>query len=255
MTVALNHRVYGETGPALVVLHGLFGSAKNWHSQAVELATSHRVVCADLRNHGASPHAPAMGYPEMAGDVLELIERLDLERASVLGHSMGGKVAMQLALSHPERIAKLVVVDIAPVAYVRHHDAILEAMQAIDLSAHRTRQSVDAALAPAIGDAGVRQFILTNLKRDGDGYAWQLNLAAIAQDYQRLAAAPAGDPYAGPTLFIKGGRSDYITSAHREPTAALFPAAKVKIINDSGHWPHADNPRLFNRIAADFLRA
>lgn len=253
----LNFRRYGSGERAVLFLHGLFGSAKNWHTQASALSGDFSAYTVDLRNHGASPHCAHMDYPGMAADVLALMDRLDIEQACLLGHSMGGKVAMQIALQAGVRVHRLIVVDIAPRAYPRHHDEVLEAMQALDLSAHRTRQAVDAALRAGIPDERVRQFILTNLVRDRESgaFVWQLHLPGIVDNYDHLSMAPTGAPYDGPTLFIKGGASDYIQATDRDTIDALFHAAHAKVIVNAGHWPHAEKPQAFQKLVGDFLRA
>ena len=256
MHVARNVRRYGDAGRVVLILHGLFGSAKNWHSQARSLASDYRVLAVDLRNHGSSPHSPQIDYPSMAADVLALMDTEGIEQASFLGHSMGGKVAMQVALQAGARVHKLIVVDIAPKRYPHHHDDVLDAMQALDLNARRTRQDLDQALSEAIPDAGVRQFIMTNLVRDkqtGGAYTWQINLPAIVSNYARLAAPPQGRPFNGETLFIKGAASKYIQAADRETVESLFPRARAKVIANAGHWPHVDKPHAFARLVADFL--
>ncbi|MDH3712954.1 MAG: alpha/beta fold hydrolase [Gammaproteobacteria bacterium] len=254
--VALNFRRYGDTGPAVLMLHGLFGSAKNWHSQATSLAGDFSVYAVDLRNHGASPHCDQIDYPSMAADVLALIDAQGIEQANILGHSMGGKVAMQIALQAAPRVQKLIVVDIAPKHYPGHHDGVLEAMQAVDFDAHRTRQDLDRALSGSIPDPSIRQFILTNLVRDADTgtFTWQLNLRAIVANYARLATAPQGQPFQRPALFIKGADSNYIQAADRETIEMLFPQARAKVIANAGHWPHAEKPRVFAKLVGDFLR-
>lgn len=256
MHVALNVRHYGDGERVVLILHGLFGSAKNWHTQAKALARDYRVLAADLRNHGSSPHSPHIHYPAMAADVLALMDHQGIARASILGHSMGGKVAMQIALQHASRVHKLIVVDIAPKRYPPHHDEVLDAMRALDLNAHRTRQDLDAALSEGIPDTGVRQFIMTNLVRHAQTgeFVWQLNLPALVSEYARLAEAPEGTPFDGETLFIKGAASKYIQARDRERIEALFPRARAKVIANAGHWPHADKPQVFNKLVADFLR-
>jgi len=255
--VALNFRRYGDAGRDVLVLHGLFGSAKNWHTQASSLAGEFHVLAVDLRNHGASPHSPRIDYPSMAADVLALMDSQGIEQASILGHSMGGKVAMQIAMQTAARVHKLIVVDIAPKRYPPHHDDVLDAMQALDFGVHRTRQALDKALSERIPDAGLRQFIMTNLVRDAKtgAFTWQLNLPAIAADYVRLAAAPEGEPFDGATLFIKGAASDYIHADDRKIIETMFPRARAKVIANAGHWPHAEKPRAFAKVVADFLRS
>ena len=254
-SLTLHYRHYGQASRAVLLLHGLFGSSKNWHSQASALSQDYSVYAVDLRNHGQSPHHALMDYANMARDVLELMDRLGLDSADLLGHSMGGKVAMQIALQTPARIDRLIVVDIAPRVYPPHHDDVLEAMRNLNFSTHRTRQSLDEALRSSIPDHGVRQFILTNLVRSKETglYRWQLNLEAIVNNYHSIAAAPRGELFDKPTLFIKGGASDYITAHDRAAIEAMFPQAQAKVMVNVGHWPHAEKPTTFGRLVSDFL--
>lgn len=254
MSLDLHHRVTGE-GEPLIVLHGLFGSLENLGGVSQRLADSCQIHALDLRNHGRSPHTDAMGYPAMADDVLRYMDKAHLEQASVLGHSMGGKTAMELALAHPDRVDRLIVADIAPVAYPPHHDDIIEGLTSLDLARVTSRGQADKALAEYVPVTPVRQFLLKNLVRDGKGgFAWRLNLDAIQNHYEQIAAGPTAEgPFDGPTLFIKGGDSDYIGEGQRETFDRYFPKASLRIIPGTGHWLHAEKPDLFTNLCRRFL--
>lgn len=250
----LHHQIQGE-GQPLLILHGLFGSLDNWASQAKALADKYRVISVDLRNHGRSPHADETGYPAMAQDLVELLDDLGIDQAQVLGHSMGGKTAMQLALTHPDRVGRLIVVDIAPVQYPRHHDEVFKGLFAVDLASLRSRGDAEKQLAPFVAEPMVRAFLLRNLYRDEDGrFAWRINLAALYRGYAGISAAPSGNPYPGETLFIKGANSDYIMPQYRDAILELFPNATYKVVEGAGHWPQAEKPALMTRLIANFLQ-
>lgn len=255
-TVTLAAAEQGE-GPPVLILHGLFGSAQNWRTVARQLAATHRVIAADLRNHGASPHAETMGYPAMAADVAALIEARAGGRAAVVGHSMGGKVAMWLALTRPALIERLVVVDVAPVAYRPTLQAYAAAMRAVPLRAGMRRAEADAALAPAIADPGERAFLVQNLRFDGDAVPeWRLNLAAIEAAVPTISAfpdPPAGARYDGPVLIVSGERSGYVRAEHHATTLRLFPHATFVVVPGAGHWVHAEAPEPFLRAVEPFL--
>jgi len=242
-------------GEPLVLLHGLFGSADNWFGVAPKLAERFRVIALDLRNHGQSPHHAEMDYPLMAADVAAFFAAHQLDRARVIGHSMGGKVAMQFALDFPTRVHKLVVVDMAPRAYPRIHDPIFAALLALDLAAFATRTEMETALAPAIPSLHLRRFLLKNLGRDAHGqFFWKLNLRGVADNYTRLGAVLRADlPFAGPALWIQGGKSDYLSAADAPAIQRLFPAAQIQTIAAANHWVHADAPDEFLRLVLDFL--
>jgi pimeloyl-ACP methyl ester carboxylesterase len=204
----------------------------------------------DLRNHGASPHAASMSYPEMAEDVAETLG----EPAAVVGHSMGGKVAMALALSRPELVERLVVADIAPVPYPPAFRGFAEAMQAVPLAPGLTRKAADAALAAAVPEAGVRAFLLQNLRFDTDPPAWRVGLDEIAANLPGIEDWPAlPGRYEGPVLFVSGERSSYIREEHHEAIQALFPAATFATVPRAGHWVHAENPAGFLEAIREFL--
>ena len=255
MSVELSYSASGE-GPPLLILHGLFGSARNWGTIAKKLGESHRVHVLDLRNHGASPWAPTMTYREMAGDVRAFIERHGLAGATVLGHSMGGKTAMMLALEHGGLVGRLIVVDIAPVSYGHTHRPLIEAMLAADPGAATRRAEVDARLAPAVPEAPLRAFLLQNLVAEGGQLRWRINLEALNANMDALIGFPddlQGLDYAGPALFLAGGRSDYLLAEHHGLVRRLFPGARIESIPDSGHWVHAENPAAFLARVQSFL--
>ncbi|ALO45214.1 alpha/beta fold hydrolase [Pseudohongiella spirulinae] len=254
----LNYRQYSSEGKPLIILHGLFGSLTNWTWHSKKFAEHFSVYALDLRNHGASPHADSMSYAQMSGDVLRFMDAHHIEKAHILGHSMGGKVAMQMALTAPQRVDKLVVADIAPVQYGGErgeHDEIFEGMCALQLEILSSRADADKQLAEWVNDEIVRQFLLSNLvRRAGDGFEWRINLPALKKCYPALRARPeAHAAFDGPVLFVRGDLSDYIQPQHKDEVLSLFPAAQIKTIMQTGHWLHAEKPDTFNRIVADFL--
>lgn len=254
--IELNARVTGQ-GEPVILLHGLFGSLENLGGIARQLAAHYEVHSLDLRNHGRSPHTEQLNYDVMAEDVLRYMDLHDIQRPRVLGHSMGGKVGMTLALKAPQRIRQLVVADIAPVHYGAHHDGVFSGLAAIDLKTLTSRQQADECLQRHVPEMPVRQFLLKNLVKSGEGgFQWRLNLPTIIRHYdQILQGQHAEHPYTGPVLFIKGGLSDYIKPGYQEHTATLFPNAQLKIIPGTGHWLHADKPELFARLVLRFFNS
>lgn len=255
--VALNFVSYGDAGkPPLVLLHGLFGAARNWGSVARHLSNEYHVVVPDLRNHGDSPHDPEHSYVAMVDDVLQMLDRLQLGPASLVGHSMGGKVAMLLALRHPQQVRRLAVVDIAPVGYQHDFDSVFASLRAVDLARIRNRSDADQQMQQEdIGD-GVRAFLLQNLVRDQDQWRWRLNLDALEHAQDAITGFPELDQqqvYPGSCHFIYGARSDYVQDAHAERIRQLFPAARLCPVADAGHWVYADQPQAFGRCLARFL--
>ena len=247
MPLPLAFREYGS-GPPLVILHGLFGSSRNWQSMAEWLASHYRVFACDLRNHGDSPWAPSMRFEEMADDLEALIEEKGLAPATVLGHSVGGKTAMLTALRHPDAVDALIVVDIAPVAYEEPFLDYIAAMGSADLGPGRKRSDVEAALATAVPDVGTRLFLLQNLEeRQAGGFAWRLNLEGIAANMPTLLGFPQTDElaYDGRTLFVSGAGSDYIGRTHHGAVWDRFPQAEFAVINGAGHYPHVEQPDAF----------
>jgi esterase len=244
------------TGPDLVILHGLFGSGDNWRSIAKALSDRYRLHLLDLPNHGRSPWIRQQSYPALAQAVTEWMTAHDIHQGTLIGHSMGGKVAMQMALNSTDPgFNKLVIVDIAPREYPPHHQDIFRALTNIDLSGHTSRSSVDEALQDGIENAGIRQFILKSLYRNEDNQlAWRFNLDALQQQYQPIANSPDfAHSFTGPTLFIKGMNSHYIKADDEAAITERFPNATAKIIEGAGHWPHAEKPTAFLKVLERFL--
>ncbi|HUD58913.1 MAG TPA: alpha/beta fold hydrolase [Acetobacteraceae bacterium] len=250
------HAVEAGHGNPLVLLHGLFGSARNFGTVQRTFAQRYRTIALDLRNHGASPHDNDMRYAAMAADVLQTLDRISALPATLLGHSMGGKVAMHAALTQPEQVARLIVADIAPVPYTPRNHITAAAMASLKLSPGMTRAQADAALAEAVPDPAVRSFVLQNLQV-GSSPAWRIGIAEIAAALPDVEGwdAPAETLYSGPTLFIVGASSDYVQPEHRPAIRALFPNARFVTLKNAGHWLHADNPSGFIAVIEVFLTA
>ena len=241
-------------GPPAILLHGLFGTASNFATIQKRLAAGRRVLAFDLRNHGRSGHDTAMTYGLMAQDVLDTLHAHGLERAALVGHSMGGKVAMQAALRYPDRITRLLVADIAPIAYRPRYRAISEAMLSLPLRPGLTRAAADQWLSEAVDDPAVRGFLLSNL-RFGAAPAWRIGLAEIASALPEIEGWSAAGVYEGPTLVLRGERSDYILPEHRALFRTLFPAARFATLRDAGHWLHAEQREAFIQTVNAFLPA
>lgn len=249
----LNYQVNGE-GKPLVILHGLFGMLQNWGAQTRALADEFQVITVDLRDHGRSPHSTDLSYPLMAADVRQLIADLGHEKVDLLGHSMGGKVAMQLACEPDSPIDKLIVADISPVAYDNQHSSVFAGLQAVDTNSVRSRQEADRCIAEQVEDPSVRAFLLTNLYRHEGKFAWRANVDLLFSHYSEIRKAPAMEqPFEGPTLFIKGENSDYILPKYQQEILKWFPNADYKIIAGTGHWMHAEKPEMFTSLVRRFL--
>lgn len=249
----LHTEITGQ-GQAIVLIHGLFGSYENLGVIARALAGQWQVVNLDMRNHGRSDWHDSMSYALMAEDVKDTLDHLGLEQVIVLGHSMGGKIAMEFALRYPERVNKLILADISPVQNRPRHLEILSALDSIDLNNLQSRQQADQQLALSITETGVRQFLLKSLYKEDDHFRWRFNIKALIANYpQLLEAPPSKGPYTGPTLFIKGAESDYLLPEHQSLIQQLFPHSKAKIIMGTGHWLHAEKPVAFAKIVTDFL--
>jgi len=256
MPVALESTAIGQ-GPPALVLHGLFGSGTNWRTIARRLRNRLECHLVDQRNHGRSPHARDMSYPTLAADVLAYLDTHEIERAGLIGHSMGGKTAMTLALNAPERVRWLVVADIAPARSPSDHLPILDALRALPVDGLASRAAAEAALAPAIPDLGLRRFLLQNLVHAGaGGLRWRIDLDAIANALPDLNDFPSTAPdavYEGPTLFVRGERSDYVAAHHEPRIGALFPVASIVTVAGAGHWLHAEQPAAVTAAVQSFL--
>ena len=250
----LNFEQVGN-GPGLIILHGLFGSASNFRTLARQIGEFHTVYSLDLRNHGASPHDSDVSFDVMAADIIEFMDDHNIQETNLMGHSLGGKVAMQVALSHPDRISKLIAGDIAPVEYPHHHDGIFDGLNAVNRSDVSSRKEADAILADYVAIPEVRLFLLTNLVRKDDGsLGWRINVSALEGGYEYIAKKPEGHPYPGPSLFIRGALSDYVREDYYPAIYALFPQAKIVTMDGTGHWLHAEKPQEYKRIVLDFLK-
>ena len=254
----LHFQNYSTSGEPLFILHGLFGSLSNWNWHSKQFSEHFSVYGVDLRNHGESPHDDTLNYDVMAQDVVQLFDDLGVKSASVIGHSMGGKVAMELALRWPDYINKLIVVDIAPVSYPDRGDGhldVIEGMKALELSTVESRREAESRLEGYIADQVTRKFILTNLvSGKSDGFRWRLNLQSIEHNYAALRDKPSGSGvFRKPVLFLRGALSSYIKKDYQLETLKLFPNARVKSIMGAGHWLHAEKPQVFQKIAIDFL--
>ena len=254
LILTLNFKSFGQGFP-IIILHGLFGMLDNWQTIAKKLATKHTVYIVDQRNHGRSPHLPEFNYQVLADDLQAFMESNWIYEAHIIGHSMGGKTAMQLALSYPEMVKKLVVVDIAPKKYQAGHQAIFEALQSLDLATISNRKEAATHLAATIPDAGTQQFLLKNLSRNTNGqYEWKMNLPIIAKYYERiLDTVQIEEPFQHPTLFIKGGQSNYIQEEDTSAIESFFPLAKIETIPSAGHWVHAAAPKELLDLINTFL--
>ncbi|MEO1773910.1 MAG: alpha/beta fold hydrolase [Pseudomonadota bacterium] len=245
-------------GVPLVIAHGLFGQGRNFASIAKRLSAERPVVTVDMRNHGDGPHDPAMSYEAMAADLATVLEGIG-GATVLLGHSMGGKAAMAMALTRPDLLAGLIVADIAPVAYDhQEHGSIIEAMQALELSAVTRRSDADRALAAQIPDPGTRGFIVQNLAVEGGIARWKPNLGAIAAGMPAILGFPDTLPepaFEGPTLFLHGGGSDYVIEAYHPRIRALFPDADIEAIPGAGHWLHAERPDAFITAVEGWIAA
>lgn len=255
MPVQLAATEYGD-GPPVAILHGLFGSGRNWRSAAQHLAAHYRVLAFDLRNHGASPWADGMAYDAMVEDLRASLQARGLDHAALLGHSMGGKVAMLAALLYPAEVDRLIVVDVAPVPNPPNLLGYVRAMRAVDLRGITRRSEVDALLSEAIPNATERAFLLQNLVIADGSARWRLNLEAIERDFPEVSGfpcLPADTAYRGPTLFIAGARSNYIQPEHEPVIRRLFPQSRITRIEGAGHWVHAEQPQVFLETVGPFL--
>lgn len=254
----LHTTAYGDDGPLVVFCHGLFGQGRNWTQIAKALADDHRVLLADMPHHGRSPGGDRFDYLEISDRVAGLLSADD--PAALVGHSMGGKIAMLVALRHPELVERLCVVDVSPVAY--HHTdefaGYIAGMQALDLASLERRADADAALSEAVPHPTVRAFLLQNLRRGDDSWSWQLDLDVLGEHLGELGGWPGDQlagvaPYDGPVLWLAGARSDYVRDEYAGAMDELFPRNRRATIKDAGHWVHSEQPRVFVEVLRRFL--
>jgi len=243
-------------GEPLIILHGLFGSSDNWMTVAHQLGERHNVFVPDLRNHGQSFHSEKWNYEAMVEDIWNMVEKYHISNPVILGHSMGGKVAMQFAVTFPNIVKKLIVVDIAPKFYPVHHESILKGLNALNLATITSRFEANEHLSKHLKDATVRQFLLKNLTRnENGGFNWKLNLSVITQEIENIGKTldPGELNFEEPTLFIKGSKSDYISPDEYRLIAEIYPNNFIATVRDSGHWVHAENTPQFLKIVENFL--
>lgn len=235
-----------------MILHGLFGSSRNWTTFARQLALRHSVVAVDLRNHGSSGHADSMTYPAMAADIRTVLDECSLERASFIGHSLGGKVAMTFALTYSTMVERLIVLDIAPVPYQNQFQTLIGSLESLPLSELRDRKHADELLSARITDRPLRQFLLTNLVKVDNTFRWRVNLAALKQNLSGIGGFPeleSVQPFTGPALFLGGGDSPYLLPEHIPIINRYFPDARIDYIEKAGHWLQIDQPgRVLERV-------
>lgn len=254
--VPLHYESTGH-GPPLIVLHGLFGSLSNWRPLSPQLGEHFQLFLVDLRNHGRSPHSDIFNYAAMAEDLRAFVQQHQLSTPYLLGHSLGGKVAMQFALSYPHDVEKLIVVDMSQRATRPRHRSIIAALQSLDLATASSRRDLDAQLAQHLPDKMLRQFLLMNVRTDDNGrWCWRTNLDAIAAHYDEVnRAVEAPQAYDKPALFIRGGNSDFIQDEDLKAISALFPQSNVVTVAGASHWVHADAPDEVARLILQFLNA
>jgi esterase len=254
MSVNIHAKSTGS-GPDVILIHGLFGMGSNLGALARALEDKFTVHCIDLPNHGRSGWVDTIDIPAMSVAVLAWMEQLEVQSAALVGHSLGGKVAMELALQDPQRIRAIVIADIAPVAYPAGHALEFAALNEVAQSRCASRTAARDIMSQYIREDAIVQFLAKNLGRLEDGrYGWTFNVGGIQASYDAIRAGIAPrEPYTNPVLFIKGGDSNYIQASHQQSIAVLFPVATLKVIPGCGHWLHAQEPRLFNNLVARFL--
>lgn len=252
----LFYRKYGE-GQPMIIMHGLFGQSDNWNSLAKHFGEQGlEVYTVDLRNHGLSPHSDEWTYKAMSDDIHELIMDLKLEKVILLGHSMGGKVAMQYAIDEPGKIDKMIVADMSPRHYPLHHEAVIQGLNAVKFEEMKTRKEVEEVLSQFIVDHGTKQFLLKNIYWKENGQLdWRFNLKVITEQIKNVGeATPTDSTSEVPSLFIKGERSNYVQEEDEKLIAHIFPRSMFETIADAGHWIHAEKPKEFFECVMRFLK-
>ena len=251
----LHFKKFGS-GPPLIILHGVFGSSDNWKTLANHLMITFEVYLVDQRNHGLSPHSDDLNYQVMTDDLKELLHNAQIEKCYLLGHSMGGKTAMNFAVQYPEKIMKLIIIDIAPKRYPPHHQNILQGVDSLKINEINTRKEADDLLSTTINNSGIRQFILKNLSRNPEGlFYWKINWKAIEDNIQAIGAPLLShDLFTGEVLFIRGAQSDYILNEDEPLLKKHFPNAVLMTIQKAGHWVHAEQPAQLLALINQFIK-
>lgn len=253
MSIKLNYKVFGQ-GEPVVILHGLFGMLDNWQTFAKKMAENYMVYIVDQRDHGKSPHTNEFSYPILAEDLYEFMNDNWLHKARIIGHSMGGKTAMQFTSCHEDMVEQLVVVDIAPVKYKRGHDTIFDALFAVDISTMKSRKEVESILTNYISDVGIKLFLMKNLNRNKEGgFKWKMNLNLLHKEYLNIIDSVDSSEVNVDTLFVRGELSNYINKEGVEKINEIFPNSKIKTIENSGHWVHAEKPDILMNEILEFF--
>ena len=253
--VHLNFKKYGEGLKNLIIIHGFLGSLDNWHTLATEFSKDFAVYTLDMRNHGKSPHTESHNIKLMVNDLAEFMEQQNIASANILGHSMGGKVAMQFAFDYTDKVEKLIVADIAPRQYKRGHDSVLEALDAVDFTKVTKRKDAEDIMMHLVPDFGTRQFLLKNLTTAANGgYNWRVNLNVLDRDYEEIIKPIEYDGvFLKPALFLRGELSTYIKPSDELEIQEHFINAQIETISGAGHWLHAENPKEFYEKVIRFL--
>jgi pimeloyl-ACP methyl ester carboxylesterase len=251
----LHFKKYGDSGPAIIIMHGIFGMLDNWHSFASQLGKEYQVFTLDHRNHGRSPHSDEFSYDHMVADLDEFIEDHRLQGVTLIGHSMGGKTAMHYALKYPDKINKLIVLDIGIKYYAPRHDHIFQALCALDLSQFRSRNAIDDFLSDKITSFSIRQFLIKNIRRNAEGsFTWKMNLPVIRKNYDKITEwIPTGQQFSKDTLFVRGSNSSFILLEDWPGIQEIFPRAELESIPGASHWLHAEKPYLLLKTIKGFL--
>lgn len=252
----LHYKKYGEGSKTLIILHGLFGSLDNWQSLGKRFGESYTTYIIDQRNHGKSPHHDIHNYQEMSSDLNEFMDNINVDEAYIIGHSMGGKTAMQFSIEHPHRVIKMIVVDIAPKYYAPHHQDIISALESIDFTIQNDRKLVQEKISAQITNPGVIQFLMKGLTWiTKDQLGWKFNLKVLSAQIENIGEKLTGHAYfTNPTLFVRGENSDYITEDDIDLIEEAFPMAQYATIENAGHWLHAENPNQFFDEVITFLK-
>lgn len=252
--VRLNYKSFGQGDP-IIILHGLFGMLDNWQSVGKRLADNYHVILVDQRNHGKSFHSDEFSYELLATDLKDFMDELGLASAHIMGHSMGGKTAMTFASLFSSYLRSLIIVDIAPKQYNGGHEDIFKAILSIDIRSTKSRKEVDALLSQSISEQGVRLFLMKNLSRNPEGgYRWKANFEALHQHYPRIMDSQITGQFDKPSLFIKGGLSDYIVAEDEDQIREIFTNSEIQSVAGAGHWVHADRPLDLLEIVREFLQ-
>jgi pimeloyl-ACP methyl ester carboxylesterase len=252
----LHYKKYGDGAKTIIILHGLFGSLDNWQSLGKKFGENYSTYILDQRNHGKSTHTDVHSYQEMANDLNEFMDDIDIEQAFIIGHSMGGKTAMQFAIEYPNRVRKMIIVDIAPKYYAPHHQDIIGALESIDFNIENDRKLVQEKISLTIENPGIVQFLMKGLTWvKPEQLGWKFNLAVLSKQIENIGEKLTGHAYfTNPTLFIRGERSDYITEDDIDLIEEAFPMAQYATIQNAGHWLHAENPNQFFKEVISFLK-